>query len=100
MDYAELTTVAYGSQIPINDLLMKLSRIFSNDMSFNSLRIRRNQVNLSGTCSSLNGNYSFYTFLQKLQSISYLDKPRYSLSLAPGVNVSKFSVQIDWRKSE
>ena len=45
-------------------------------------------------------NYSFYSFMQNLEMISYLSKPRYTLSIAPGINLSQFSISIEWEDND
>ena len=97
LDYAELTDRAFSSQIPIDDFLLNITSMASTDMTFDSVRVKLTKVHISGTSSSLNGNYTFYTFLQNLETIPYLSRPRYNLTLAGGVNKSKFSIQIDWK---
>ena len=97
LDYAELTDRAFSSQIPIDDFLLNITSMASSDMTFDSVRVKLTKVHISGTSSSLNGNYTFYTFLQNLETIPYLSRPRYNLALAGGVNKSKFSIQIDWK---
>ena len=81
IDYSDLTSKAYSTSISLDDFLYDLTSISSPDISFGVLRIRNKKVTMSGTSSSLNGNYSFYMFLQQLETFPYLGRIHYTLGL-------------------
>ena len=100
IDYSDLTSDAYSSQISIDEFLYTLTSISSQDISFDVLRIRNKKINISGTCSSLNGSYSFYSFIQQLEKVPYLGQVKYNLGLGGGVDLSLFSIEVSWMLDE
>lgn len=96
IDYSDLTSKSLAVQIPLDDFLYRITSISTPDISFGVLRIRRNKVFISGTSSSLNGNYTFYMFLQQLESLPYLGRVKYNLGISGGLDLSSFSIDVDW----
>ena len=96
IDYADLTSESLVAQIPLDDFLYNVTSISTPDISFAVLRVRRNKVFISGTSSSLNGNYSFYMFLQQLEAFPYLGRIKYNLGISGGIDLSSFSIDVDW----
>ena len=96
IDYSDLTSKAYSTSISLDDFLYDLTSISSPDISFGVLRIRNKKVTMSGTSSSLNGNYSFYMFLQQLETFPYLGRIHYTLGLGGGLDLSSFSIEVFW----
>tara|TARA_Y100001935_G_C17309684_1_gene514923 strand:- start:1669 stop:3156 length:1488 start_codon:yes stop_codon:yes gene_type:complete len=100
IDYSDLTSESLVAQIPLDDFLFNITSISTPDISFSVLRIRRKKVFISGTSSSLNGNYSFYMFLQQLESLPYLGRVKYNLGISGGLDLSSFSIDVDWIKKK
>jgi hypothetical protein len=100
IDYSDLTSESLVAQIPLDDFLFDITSISTPDISFSALRIRRKKVFISGTSSSLNGNYSFYMFLQQLESLPYLGRVKYNLGISGGLDLSSFSIDVDWVKKK
>jgi len=96
IDYADLTTIAYKSDVSVDDFLYQLTAMSSPDISFAVLRIRNKKITITGTSSSVNGNYSFYMFLQQLESLPYLGRIHYSLGMGGAPNASSFTIEVFW----
>ena len=93
IDFADLTTKVFRSNLNIDDLLYQLITITPQDMTFKTLQIRAGRVDISGTSSSENGNYSFYIFLQQLENFPNFDRVRYNLGMDKDSNRSTFYVE-------
>jgi len=100
IDYSDLTSKSLAAQIPLDDFLLSITSISTSDISFKVLRIHQNKVVISGTSSSLNGNYSFYMFLQQLEALPYLGRVKYNLGISGGLDLSSFSINVDWIKKK
>ncbi|MEK9728120.1 MAG: hypothetical protein VW397_08470 [Candidatus Margulisiibacteriota bacterium] len=98
IDFSDLTTKVFNSAVNIDDLLYQLVSITTPDMSFKVLQIRGERVDISGTSSSVNGNYSFYIFLQKLENFPNFDRVRYNLGMGAGANRATFYVEFYLKK--
>ena len=96
IDYADLTSISYKSDVSIDDFLYQLTAMSSADISFSVLRIRNKKITITGTSSAFSGNYSFYTFLQKLENLPYLGRIHYSLGLGGAPNASSFTIEVFW----
>ena len=94
MGYADLIETSLSSQLNFDELLFSFITIASSDMRFEKLSISSDSVNLSGQVSSMNGNYSFYSYLQQVEQLPFVHSSRYNLGVASLPDTSRFSLNI------
>jgi hypothetical protein len=93
MEFSDITGSALAGQLHLDSFLYNLISITTPDIRFTLMSLRGNQLTIQGTASALSGNYSFYLFLQKFESLKGVGGVRYSLGLSGAVDTSTFRIE-------
>ena len=94
IELVNLLDAGLGSLNNYDELLYSIISLATSDMRFDNLSITDRGLRLSGDSSSMNGNYSFYTFLQQLEYNPYVKSTTYGLSQGSDFTRSRFNVSV------
>jgi hypothetical protein len=99
IEYMELIEEITKHELPINDILYQMTTITTPDIELSSLSITKRTLRINGTSSALNGNYTFYQLLQRLEDITYLSTPEYTLGMKDAAK-ARFSINLNWIRND
>ena len=82
------------TQMKIDEALFSLISLATSDIRFKKMDIDAASIRFSGSASAERGNYSFYSFLQQLDSLPFVSRSTYTLNQGAVSETSNFSVTL------